>query len=179
MTPANTTGRPRLLTARPLMMCVVLGAFTALIVLGTRVLSLAIAAALPWLAYPAPTPWFLAIIMAPMLVRLPGAALVTGVVGLVGGGGMGLFAALIVELMVLPMRRHWRLTRMWAVTAGILIGCMTFGFMFVVPEFNAISPSLKLLALAVRVATGALYGWLAWSLARALVRAGIGERTTG
>ena len=175
----NTTGttgrRPTLLTARPLMMCVVLGAFTALIVMGTRLLSLAIAATVPWLAYPAPTPWFLAVIMAPLLVRLPGAALVTGVIGLVGGGGMGVFAALIVEAMALPFWRKERFSPLWAVTAGVLIGIMTFGFMFVVPEFTAIPLELKMLALAVRVLTGALYGWIAWVLVGALNRAGIGR----
>lgn len=173
MTPSR---RPGLLTARPLMMCVVLGAFTALIVALTRMLSLAVGASIPWLAYPAPTPWFLPVIMAPLLVRRSGAAAITGLIGAVGGGGMALLAALVVEAFVLPFRQGWRLKLPWAMTAGVLIGFMTFGFMFIIPEFTAISSNLKALALAVRVVTGMGYGWLAWILVRSLNRAGVGER---
>lgn len=175
----TSSRRPHLLTARPLMMCVVLGAFTALIVAVTRLLSLAIGASIPWLAYPSPTPWFLPVIMAPLLVRRSGAAAITGLIGAVGGGGMAFLAALVVEASVLPFRQGRRLQLPWAVTAGVLIGFMTFGFMFIIPEFNAISPGLKALALGVRVVTGIGYGWLAWLLVRSLNRAGIGERQEG
>ena len=67
------------------------GAFAALIVALTRPLSLALAAAVPWLAYPAPLPWFMPVIMAVLLLRLPGAALVTGVIAAVAGRGMGVW----------------------------------------------------------------------------------------
>ena len=142
----------------------------------TRPLSLALAAAVPWLAYPAPLPWFMPVIMAVLLLRLPGAALVTGVIVAVAGGGMVLLAAVIAEAALLAGGRGRRPGVVWAIVVGMLIGVMTFAFMFVIPEFSAIDPGLKLLALGVRIVAGVVYGWLAVLLVERLRRAGIGRR---
>ena len=115
--------RPGLLTARPLMMCVVLGAFAILIIVVTRTMSLAIGVALPWLSYPVPLPWYMPVIMAPLLVRRQGAALVTGLLAAVAGG-MALLAALVIELAALPWRKTWRIGTAWAMMTGVLVGAL-------------------------------------------------------
>lgn len=170
----SATPFPKLLTARPLMICVVLGALAVGIVAITRVVTIAITASLPWLSFPAPLPWFVPVIMATLLVRRSGAALIIGFIGLVGGGGMVFIAAVIVELFALPFRSTWRLNVWWAMAAGVAVGIMSFGFMFMFPEFTSLPAKLIITALVVRIATGAAYGALAFYLARKLQELNIG-----
>lgn len=172
MTP--TSPYPKLLAARPLMMCVVLGAFTVAIVAITRIETIAMSTTLPWLSFPAPLPWFVPVIMATLLVRRSGAALVTGTIGAIGGGGMAFLAAIIVELCALPFKAEWKLSLWWAMLAGAGIGVMSFGFMFMFPEFAEVSAQLKIAGFIARILTSCIYGALAFWLVQKLHSIGIG-----
>jgi cation transporter-like permease len=57
--------------------------------------------------------------------------------------------------------------------AAVLVSLMSFGFMFLYQEFLLLDADIKLLALAMRVALGVAYAWLAWAIANGLLRAGV------
>ncbi|MGO1770146.1 MAG: hypothetical protein ACTHZX_09355, partial [Microbacterium sp.] len=97
--PTTGAGRSRL-TSRALLACVILGALGAVIVHASRVLGVALQAGVPWLSFPAPLPWFLGILIAPLLVRRVGAALLTSIVTTVAGfGALALCGGIVVELL--------------------------------------------------------------------------------
>lgn len=160
-------------TTRTLLVCVVLGAFSGVLAIASRVLGLALQTALPWLSFPAPLPWFLGVLVAGLLVRRPGAALLASVVGaIVAFGALVVCGGIVVELVLLALRRLPRLAAALAVGAGV--GLMSFGFMYLYPEFRLLPAELHLLGLAVRIVLCVGYGWFAWWLAVRLARAGFG-----
>lgn len=173
-------------STRALLVCVVLGAFTAAFVHLSRILGVLFWSIAPWLGAPAPVvPWYLMILVAALLVPRFGSALITGIVGaIVGVGTMALLAALVIELVfwlsrVTQRRRSGRVAEVgdrsglwWSIVAGIAAGVMSYGFMFTVKEFLLLPGDLMLLALVIRILTGALFGWLAYVIVRGLLRAG-------
>lgn len=173
-----SAAHPKLLTARPLMMCVVLGAFAVALVHVTRFASLGLNLSLPWLSYPAPLPWFVPPIMAMLLIKRMGAALIVGIIGALGGGAAVLMAGTIVELLALLMLKSWRLPIWWAMLCGVLIGFASYGFMFSFPEFAVLGYELKLAALAARIVQGIIYGGLAFWLVKQLRKIGVGGPIT-
>lgn len=184
--------RSQKFNTRSLLVCVVLGAFTGAFVHLSRVLGVMFWTTAPWLGAPAPiVPWYLMIIVAALLVPRFGSALITGFIGaVVGVGTMALLAAIVIEavfgLFRAQARRSGaevavgaRRTLWWAVTAGIAAGVMSYGFMFTVQEFRVLDAGLMLVALAVRIVTGALFGWLAWLITRGLLKAGFTVEASG
>lgn len=171
------------LTTRSLMACVVLGAFTALLVHAARWIGLAVQATVPWLAFPAPVPWFLGIIVAALLIPRAGAALITSVIGAVAGfGWTALVAGILIEAVFWIVRRSRRgepalvLSRrdiLAALITGLLLGLMNVAFMFVYQEFRLMDDGVKVLAVAARLVLGVLYALLAIWITRLMVRAGI------
>lgn len=174
-------------STRTLLICVVLGAFTAAFVHLSRILGVLFWSVAPWLGAPAPVvPWFLMLIVAAILVPRFGSALIAGVIGaVVGVGTMALFAAIVIELVFLlgrwlVRRRHEgtlpaigdRTWLWWGMLAGVAAGVMSYGFMFTVREFLVLPGELMLAALGVRIVTGAIFGWLAWLIVKGLLRAG-------
>ncbi len=165
--------QPKLLSARPLMMCVVLGAFAVAITWIAKLVNVAIMGSVPWLSFPPPIPFFVPVIMAPIMVKRRWAAMLTAVIAAVIGGGMQLAAGILVELATWLGAKNWRFSAKWAITTGAAFGAVAFGIMFVFPEFRAVAPGLKVAALVIKVVVFGLYGWLALVLVHALERAGI------
>lgn len=173
-------------TTRSLLVCVVLGAFTAAVLHLARFIGMLLLAVAPWLGSPsALIPWFAFIIVAALLVQRPGAAVLTALIGTVAGvGAMSLMAGVVVEAVFLVGRAVRRRRRgaiapvgdraeLWlAVTAGILTGGMSYATLFTIQEFLALPAGLIVLGLVVRIVAGILYGWLAFAVVRGLLRAG-------
>lgn len=174
-------------STRSLLVCVVLGAFTAVLVHLSRILGVLFWSVAPWIGAPAPViPWFLTIIMASLLIPRFGSALITSIIGTIAGvGAMALLAGIVTEI-VFAIARATQRRRLglvedpgarsglpWAVLAGVLAGVMSYGFMFQVAEFRVLSGELMLIALAIRVVTGAVWGFLAYLIVRGLLRAGL------
>lgn len=174
-------------TTRAILACVVLGGLGAVLIHASRLLGLVLQGTLPWLAFPAPLPWVLGILIAPLLTQRVGAALLTSAVtAIIGFGGLALCAGVVVEAGFQLARwvrgRSGTLTwppvsapywLIWALILSGLTGIMNFGFMFLFKEFLLLDPEVKLLALGVRVVLGVLYGWLSWLIARALLASGV------
>ena len=173
-------------TTRSLLVCVVLGAFTAAFVHLSRILGVLFWSIAPWLGAPAPVvPWYLMIIVAALLIPRFGSALITGIVGaVVGVGTMALLAALVIEA-VFALARWGRRRRnaepapvgdrsglWWGIIAGVLAGVMSYGFMFTVREFRLLDGALMVVALLIRIVSGAVFGWLAYLIVQGLLRAG-------
>jgi cation transporter-like permease len=164
---------------------VVLGALGAVIIHAARLLGLILQGTIPWLSFPAPLPWFLGILIAPLLTQRVGSALLTSLVtAVIGFGGLALCAGIVVELTFLAARtlrgrnQTWPPPRsprwlVWTIVAAVLVSLMSFGFMFLYQEFLLLDADIKLLALAMRVALGVAYAWLAWAIANGLLRAGV------
>lgn len=181
----DTTRKPRKFPTRILLTCVVLGAFSAVIIHIARPLGLALQATVPWLAFPAPLPWFLGILIAPLLTQRVGTALITSIVATIAGfGSLALGAGIIVEAIFIATRqikgheREWPTAKKpywlgWALLAATVTSIFSFALMFMYQEFQHLDTNLKLLALAVRILLGALYAWLAWATTKGLLRAGI------
>jgi hypothetical protein len=176
---------PTRLSTRMLLACVVLGALGAAVVHAARILGLLLQGTLPWLSFPAPLPWFLGILIAPLLTQRAGTALLTSLVTAVAGfGGLALCAGIVIEASFLltralggrgtalppPASRRWI---GWAILAATLVSLMGFGFMFLYQEFLLLDEAVKLLALAVRLVLGVLYAWVAWALTGSVLRAGV------
>lgn len=180
--PPRTTGR---FSTRVLLACVVLGALGAVIVHASRLLGVALQGTVPWLSFPAPLPWFLGILIAPLLTQRVGSALLTSVVTAVAGfGGLALCAGIVIEAAFVATRllrgrsRAWPSPRSaywlgWAILAAVLASLLSFGFMFLYQEFLLLEGGVKLLALAVRIVIGVVYAWLAWAITIGLLRAGV------
>lgn len=165
-----------LLSARPLMICVVLGAFSAILIWITKWMTITVTAAIPWLSFPAPLPFWVPILVAPLLLKRQWVALITAVIAAVlSAGAMAVFVALCIEVMVFLRKNRQALSVGWVLLNGVVIGLMTFGFMFLFPEFSQLPMPLILLALAIRLVTNVVYAYLAWIVARALQGVGIGE----
>ncbi|AHI21392.1 MULTISPECIES: ABC transporter permease [Actinomycetes] len=173
-------------STRALLTFVVLGALGAIIVHVSRILGVALQATVPWLAFPAPVPWFLGILIAALLIQRSGAALLTSIVTTVAGfGALALCAGIVIELTFFITRRlrsqtqpTWPPARSqfwlwWAILACAIVSLMSFGFMFFYQEFLLLDPSIKLLALIIRVGLGVLYGWGAWVMTIGLLRANV------
>lgn len=173
-------------TTRALLACVVLGALGAVLVHASRILGVAFQATIPWLSFPAPLPWFLGILVAPLLIQRSGAALLTSLVSsVIGFGALALCAGIVIELAFFALRwlRHGQgdgfpsarstFWLWWALLSSTLVSLMSFGFMFLYQEFLLLEPGIKTLAVAIRVVLGAVYAWLAWIIARGLLQAGV------
>ncbi|MGO3152352.1 MAG: hypothetical protein ACTIJJ_06990 [Galactobacter sp.] len=172
------------ITTRSLLVCVVLGAFTGVLIhLGRFVGWLTLSTA-PWFGSPsALIPWYLMILVAALLIPRFGPALITGLVGTaIGVGTMALVAAVCVEI-VFALARLARRSKgglrpgdraglWWAMSAGILAGASSYSAMFTIQEFQDLPDSLQLLGLAIRIVTGALWGWLAHLIVLGLLKAG-------
>ncbi|MGO1852756.1 MAG: hypothetical protein ACTH0V_05035 [Microbacteriaceae bacterium] len=182
----NTTTKRNRFSSRALLACVVLGALGAVITILSRVIGVALQGTVPWLSFPAPVPWFLGILIAPILIRRAGAALLTSVVTAVASfGGLALCAGIVVEAAFLVTRwvrsrgeREWPAPRSrwwlsWSLLAALLVSIMSFGFMFLYQEFVLLDGGIKILAFAVRIGLGLVYGWLAWLVVNGLIRAGV------
>ncbi len=178
--PASFSGR---FSSRALLACVVLGALGAVIVHLSRILGLALQATVPWLSFPAPVPWFLGILVAPLLTQRAGAALLTSIVTTVAGfGALALCAGVVIDLTFMSTQRirahGWPPARSpfwlwWAIFASLLVSAMSFGFMFLYQEFFLLDTGLKIAALAIRIVLGVFYAWLAWFITLGLLRAGV------
>lgn len=165
-----------LLSARPLMTCVVLGAFSAVLIWITKWMTISVTAAIPWISFPAPLPFWVPILVAPLLLKRQWVALITAVIAAVlSAGAMAIFVAICIEIVVFLRRNRDQLSVGWVLSNGVLIGLMTFGFMFLFPEFSQLPLTYILLACVIRLVTNVVYAYLAWLAARALQRAGIGE----
>jgi ABC-type thiamin/hydroxymethylpyrimidine transport system permease subunit len=186
---ADRATAPARFSSRALLACVVLGAVITIL---ARVVGVALQATVPWLSFPAPVPWFLGILIAPLLIRRPGAALLTSAVTAVASfGGLALCAGVVVEAVFLVTLRvrtrggrglpptQSRTWLAWALLTAALVSAMSFGFMFLYREFQLLDDDVKLLALVVRVGLGLVYGWLAWLAARGLLRAGVDPQRIG
>lgn len=178
------------LTTRSLMACVVLGAFCAVLVHATRLVTISIQATLPWLAYPAPIPYFIGIIMAPLLIRRTGVALLTSLIGAIGGfGAMALLAGIAIELTFILGRRLLivhdempllnRRSFIWACIAGIAGGLSLSSGVLFFQEVLALPTYLLLTGFAIKVALGLVYGILSYYLVRALFSIGINPQGLG
>lgn len=184
-TPSETpTTKPRF-TTRALLLCVVLGAFTAAILHLARIVGMLLLATAPWLGSPsALIPWFVMILVAAILVPRAGAALLTSLIGTIAGvGTMSLMAGIVIELVFLIARaiRRRRGTEpevgdrrdLWiSIVAAVLVGAMSFAMLFAIKEFQALTPSLMSLGIVVRIVAGIAYGALAYAIVRGLLRAG-------
>lgn len=170
---ATAAPRERFFTTRTLLICAALAVITAILAQLARVLGVTLQAVVPWLAFPAPVPWFLGILIAVALFRRPGIATVTAFIGMIASaGGLVLVGGIIVELVFLAGRyRRWDPWRFYL--AAALIALVNFGFMYLYGLFTALPIGLQLLALAIRLALYLGYTWLAlWVTAR-LEQAGI------
>lgn len=178
------------LTTRSLMACVVLGAFCAVLVHATRLITISIQSALPWLAYPAPVPYFIGIIMASLLIRRTGVALLTGLIGAIGGfGAMALLAGIAIELVFVLGRRLLLVTAdspllnrsafIWACIAGIAGGLSLASGVLFFKEVLALPSHLLLTGLAIKVTLGLVYGIIAYYLVHALFGIGINPQGLG
>lgn len=178
--------QPRKFTTRALLACVVLGALGAVLALSSRFLSLTLQGTVPWLAFPAPLPWFLSILVAALLIQRTGAALLTSIITTVlSFGALSLCAGIVVELAFLAVRRvqrrddaglpptRSRFLLWWTFITATLVSLMSYGFMFLYQEFLLLDSGVKLLAFAIRTSLGLLYAWLAWLVAIGLLRAGV------
>ncbi|MDO5729669.1 MAG: hypothetical protein Q4P71_08610 [Actinomycetaceae bacterium] len=178
------------LTTRSLMACVVLGAFSAVLVHATRLVTLSIQTTLPWLAYPAPVPYFIGIIMAPLLIRRTGVALLTGLIAAIGGfGAMALLAGIAIELVYILGRRALPVTDdgpllnrralAWSAIAGIAGGLSLASGVLFFKEVLALPPHLLLTGLAIKVGLGLVYGVISYYLVQALFSIGINPQGLG
>lgn len=176
--------RPRF-TTRSLLLCVVLGAFTAAILHLARIVGMMLLATAPWLGSPsALIPWFVMILVAALLVPRAGAALLTSVIGtLAGVGTMSLMAGIVIELVFISARAIQRRrggiaevgdrSGLWvSIVAAVLVGAMSFGMLFAIKEFQALTPALMSLGIVVRIVAGLAYGALAYGIVRGLLGAG-------
>lgn len=178
------------LTTRSLMACVVLGAFSAVLVHATRLITLSIQTTLPWLAYPAPVPYFIGIIMAPLLIRRTGVALLTGLIAAIGGfGAMAFLAGIAIELVYVLGRRALSVTDdsplldrrafAWSCVAGIAGGLSLASGVLFFKEVLALPPHLLLTGLAIKLILGLVYGIISYYLVQALFSIGINPQGLG
>ncbi|MGO1567259.1 hypothetical protein [Brachybacterium sp. AOP35-5H-19] len=181
--PRNAVG----FTTRSLLICVVLGAATAVLIHLARFVGVLLFGAAPWLGKPsALIPYFVLLIVASLLVPRFGSALIASLVGtVVGIGTMALMAGLMVEVGFAIARSVQRRTSgelapfgdrrwlVWAMLAGCLVGLNSFALLFTFKEFQALPAGLMLAGLGVRIVAGIAYGWLAWVTVRGLLSAGL------
>lgn len=174
------------LTTRSLLVCVVLGAFTAVLLHVARLVGVLFLAAAPWLGSPsALIPWFCMIIVAALLIPRFGSALITSIVGTIAGvGTMSLVGGLVVELVFFiarTIRKRGgkgtlepgdRAGLSWSIVAGIGVGLVSYAILFTVKEFTALPVGLILAGLRIRLVAAVVYGWLSYIIVQALLNAG-------
>lgn len=180
------TQRRGFLSTRVLLACVVLGGFTAVLILVMRPLGQLLTTTVPWLVLPiAPLPWLIVTLTVPILLPRFGTTLLTSVVAAVAGvGTFALVSGIVVELVFLLGRRigrggdgaadatapRWAL---WAVVAGAGVGLVNSALMFTVREMHLLDTGTLLAGVVLRVVIIACYGLCAYALARALFRVGV------
>ncbi|APT84407.1 hypothetical protein CAQU_04220 [Corynebacterium aquilae DSM 44791] len=166
------------------MACVVLAAASAVFVWLAIVLNSVLSGTIPWLAYPAPTPFFWGSIAAVLLIRRPGVATLTGfATALIGFGATALFAALFIELVAFLGKNLLRQTDkelfgrpvlMWSLIAGATAGLSQGLSLFMVSTAReTLDLNLILVGIAIKIALGVVYGALSFLVARKIFHSGV------
>lgn len=171
------------LTTRSLMACAVFGATSAVFVWLAIFLNPVMSGTLPWLAFPAPTPFFIGSLLSVLVIRKAGVATLAGAITtIIGYGAMALLAGLFVELvaflgkrLLVPVKGNFYTARtfIWALLGGAAGGAgIASGIFMVAAARESLSWELLLLGSVIKILIGMIYGTIGYWIARTIFAAG-------
>lgn len=172
------------MTIRSLLASIILGVAGAAFVIPLRMLNHTLMTTAPWISHPPPFPFWIFSLVAILLIRRPGAALIQSIVTFViAWGPMGIINALIIELIFFFVWRRntpkvsfkkpfGRNDLIWVFIASTLCGIATFGWMMILPEARQYSGDLLTYSLLIRAAVGIIAAPIAYYITLGIFKAG-------